>query len=136
MILGGAEKLLGKGDMLFFPTGVLKPLRIQGAFISEEEVEEIVQFLKSRGGVKYSEEVLEKIERAGLKDKELENQADEVDPLLMEAIDMVVGLGQASASFIQRRFKVGYARARKNNRSNGSKRNNISVMKEVNLDKY
>ena len=108
----GAEKLLGKGDMLFFPTGVLKPIRIQGAFVSDSEVEKIVSFLKENGGPTYSEDVLEKIERANTTDKELDEQDDdETDPFLMEAIDTVVDLGQASASFIQRRFKVGYARA-------------------------
>ena len=108
----GAEKLLGKGDMLFFPTGVLKPIRIQGAFVSDSEVEKIVSFLKENGGPTYSEDVLEKIERANSTDKELDEQdEDETDPFLMEAIDTVVDLGQASASFIQRRFKVGYARA-------------------------
>ena len=108
----GAEKLLGKGDMLFFPTGVLKPIRIQGAFVSDGEVEKIVSFLKANGGPTYSEDVLEKIERANSTDKELDEQDDdETDPFLMEAIDTVVDLGQASASFIQRRFKVGYARA-------------------------
>ena len=108
----GAEKLLGKGDMLFFPTGVLKPMRIQGAFISDSEVEKIVTFLKQNGGPTYSEDVLEKIERANTTDKELdEKDDDETDPFLMDAIDAVVELGQASASFIQRRFKVGYARA-------------------------
>ena len=108
----GAEKLLGKGDMLFFPTGVLKPIRIQGAFVSDGEVEKIVSFLKENGGPTYSEDVLEKIERANTTDKELDEQNDdETDPFLMEAIDTVVDLGQASASFIQRRFKVGYARA-------------------------
>ena len=108
----GAEKLLGKGDMLFFPTGVLKPIRIQGAFVSDSEVEKIVSFLKENGGPTYSEDVLEKIERANSTDKELDEQDDdETDPFLMEAIDTVVDLGQASASFIQRRFKVRYARA-------------------------
>ena len=108
----GAEKLLGKGDMLFFPTGVLKPIRIQGAFVSDSEVEKIVSFLKENGGPTYSEDVLEKIERANSTDKELDEQDDdETDPFLMEAIDTVIDLGQASASFIQRRFKVGYARA-------------------------
>jgi S-DNA-T family DNA segregation ATPase FtsK/SpoIIIE len=108
----GAEKLLGKGDMLFFPTGVLKPIRIQGAFVSDGEVEKIVSFLEENGGPTYSEDVLEKIERANTTDRELDEQDDdETDPFLMEAIDTVVDLGQASASFIQRRFKVGYARA-------------------------
>ena len=87
----GAEKLLGKGDMLFFPTGVLKPIRIQGAFVSDGEVEKIVSFLKENGGPTYSEDVLEKIERANTTDKELDEQDDdETDPFLMEAIDTVV----------------------------------------------
>ncbi|MBQ6992442.1 MAG: DNA translocase FtsK [Clostridia bacterium] len=107
----GAEKLLGKGDMLFFPTGVLKPQRIQGAFISDSEVEKIVTFLKENGGPTYSEDILEKIERVNSTDKEIDEDDDETDPFLMEAIEAVVDLGQASASFIQRRFKVGYARA-------------------------
>ena len=108
----GAEKLLGKGDMLFFPSGVLKPQRIQGAFISDTEVEKIVSFLKENGGATYNEDILEKIEKANSTDKELDEEAeDEIDPLLMEAIDIVVDMGQASTSFIQRRFKVGYARA-------------------------
>jgi len=98
--------------MLFFPTGVLKPIRIQGAFVSDSEVEQIVSFLKEKGGATYSEDVLEKIERANTTDRELDEQDDdETDPFLMEAIETVVDLGQASASFIQRRFKVGYARA-------------------------
>ena len=113
--MAGAEKLLGKGDMLFYPTGVPKPIRVQGAFISDKEVEKIVDFLKSNGGeVVYNEDILESIEKANSTDKEMkeaEEQDDETDPLLMEAIDTVVETGQASTSFIQRRFKVGYARA-------------------------
>ena len=108
----GAEKLLGKGDMLFFPTGVLKPIRIQGAFISDSEIEKIINFLKENGGPSYSEDIIEKIEKQNSTDKELDEQSDDdTDPFLMDAIDAVVDLGQASASFIQRRFKVGYARA-------------------------
>ena len=110
----GAEKLLGKGDMLFYPSGASKPTRVQGAFVSDKEVEKIVDFLKANGGeAKYSEDILESIEKANTTDKELKEQEDddETDPLLMEAIDTVVETGQASTSFIQRRFKVGYARA-------------------------
>ncbi len=108
----GAEKLLGKGDMLFAPVGVSKPTRIQGAFISDKEVEKIVDFLKSNGEVKYNEDILESIENANKTDKEIEEDPeDDTDPFLMEAIDTVVETGQASTSFIQRRFKVGYARA-------------------------
>ena len=110
----GAEKLLGKGDMLFYPAGSPKPSRIQGAFVSDEEVEKIVSFVKSNGEAKYSEDILESIEKSNKTDKELAEEAeldDDTDPFLMEAIDVVVETGQASTSFIQRRFKVGYARA-------------------------
>ena len=110
----GAEKLLGKGDMLFYPSGAPKPTRIQGAFVSDGEVEKIVDFLKANGEVTYNEDIIESIENANKTDKELEtqeNEEDDTDPLLMEAIDVVVETKQASTSFIQRRFKVGYARA-------------------------
>lgn len=109
----GAEKLLGKGDMLFYPSGAPKPTRIQGAFVSDKEVEKLVEFLKSQGEVTYSDEILEQIENSDKTDKELEEESDDQtsDPLLMEAIETVVETQQASTSFIQRRFKVGYARA-------------------------
>ena len=108
----GAEKLLGKGDMLFSPVGTQKPIRIQGAFISDGEVEKIVDFLKTNADVKYNEDIIEKIEKANSTDKELdENADDDVDEFLQDAIDTVVETRQASTSFIQRRFKVGYARA-------------------------
>ena len=109
----GAEKLLGKGDMLFYPAGAPKPTRVQGGFVSDEEVEKIVDFVKSNGTAHYSEDILETIENSNKTDKELaENgEDDETDPLLMEAIDLVVETGQASTSFIQRKLKVGYARA-------------------------
>ncbi len=110
----GAEKLLGKGDMLFFPSGAPKPVRVQGAFVSDDEVEKIVDFVKQNGTATYSEDILERIENNNKTEKELmQEQAedDETDPFLMEAIDAVVEQGQASTSFIQRRFKVGYARA-------------------------
>ena len=110
----GAEKLLGKGDMLFFPAGAPKPSRVQGAFVSDDEVEKIVDFIKSNGTATYSEDILESIENSNKTDKELaQEQAedDETDPFLMDAIQTVVETGQASTSFIQRRFKVGYARA-------------------------
>ena len=110
--VAGAEKLLGNGDMLFSKSRAAKSVRIQGAFISEGEVEKIVTFLKENDGPTYREDVVEKIEKVYSTDKELEKQNDdETDPFLMDAIDAVIDLGQASASFIQRRFKVGYARA-------------------------
>ena len=112
----GAEKLLGKGDMLFFPAGASKPTRVQGAFVSDEEVEQIVDFIKSNSTAVYSEDILDTIENGSKEEqrKNLESEQaadDDKDPFLQEAIDTVVETGQASTSFIQRRFKVGYARA-------------------------
>jgi len=109
----GAEKLLGKGDMLFYPSGAPKPTRLQGAFVSDKEVEKIVDFLKSNGEVQYSEDIIEKIEKSNSTDKDLEREEceDDTDPFLNDAIETVIETGQASTSFIQRRFKVGYARA-------------------------
>ena len=112
----GAEKLLGKGDMLYFPAGAAKPTRVQGAFVSDEEVEQIVEFIKSNGTAVYSDDILDTIEH-GSKEEQAKALAaeqsaeDDTDPFLNEAIDTVVETGQASTSFIQRRFKVGYARA-------------------------
>jgi len=100
--------------MLFFPSGAPKPLRVQGAFVSDEEVEKIVDFVKQNGTATYSEDILESIEKNNKTDKEIAQEADEddeTDPFLMDAIKTVVETGQASTSFIQRRFKVGYARA-------------------------
>ena len=112
----GAEKLLGKGDMLYYPTGAAKPTRIQGAFVSDEEVEKIVSFVKTNGEATYNEDILDSIENSGKTDKEIQDTNskdpdDNTDEHLMEAIDLVVETGQASTSFIQRKFNVGYARA-------------------------
>ena len=110
----GAEKLLGKGDMLFYPTGAPKPVRIQGAFISDKEVEKVVNFVKANGKSEYRDDITEYIEKANTTDKEQAEGVgndDEADELLNEAIETVIETGQASTSFIQRRFKVGYARA-------------------------
>ena len=113
--MAGAEKLLGKGDMLFYPTGVPKPVRVQGCFVSDKEVEKIVSFLKKDGEATYNEEIIEKIEKANVSDKEKvmleEEGGDDADPFLNDAIEVVIEMGQASASAIQRKFKVGYARA-------------------------
>ena len=114
--MAGAEKLLGKGDMLYFPAGSAKPTRVQGAFVSDEEVENIVEFIKSNGTAVYSEDILDTIERGGKEEKSKssaqdQENVDDTDPFLNDAIDVVVETGQASTSFIQRRFKVGYARA-------------------------
>ena len=110
--VGGAEKLLGKGDMLFAMSGAQKKQRVQCAFISDGEVESIVEFLKKNGGATYSEDIIQKIEKANSTDKELDEDADDdTDPFLMDAIEATIERGQASATYIQSRFKVGYARA-------------------------
>ena len=99
--------------MLYFPSGAPKPSRVQGAFVSDDEVEKIVSFIKSNGTATYSEDILESIENNNKTDKEISESTedDETDPFLMDAIQTVVETGQASTSFIQRKFKVGYARA-------------------------
>jgi len=109
----GAEKLLGKGDMLFYPASASKPTRIQGAFVSDDEVEKIVDFIKSNGVAHYDEDILEEIDKSNKSEGQIEEEKeeDDMDPFLMDAIDLCVEIGQASTSFIQRRFKVGYARA-------------------------
>jgi len=107
----GAEKLVGKGDMLFNPLGSGKPKRVQGAFISDSEVNDVIGFVKSQvEEAEYSEDVIERIERANIPDAEKGNN-DMDDDLLPEAIDLVVGAGQASVSMLQRRFRIGYNRA-------------------------
>lgn len=108
----GAEKLLGKGDMLYYPVGESKPQRVQGCFISEEEVESVIEFIKNDGTeVTYEEEILEHINKeAEGNTTSLENDS-EVDELLSEAIKLVVEFDQASTSFIQRRFRIGFNRA-------------------------
>ncbi len=108
----GAESLLGNGDMLYYSIGMVNPIRIQGSYISEEQIRETVKCLKSENAT-YDVNVLNEIENNNKTENEIEVEMDEddPDPFLMEAIDAVVETGQASTSFIQRRFKVGYARA-------------------------
>ncbi len=106
--MGGAEKLLGKGDMLYFPVGMQKPIRVKGAFISDEEVEEVVNYVKSQVSADYDEEIIDKITATNDDSNGMEMDADEFLP---KAIELVVECGQASVSLIQRRLKVGYARA-------------------------
>jgi len=98
----------------FIHLGAPKPVRVQGAFVSDKEVEKIVGFVKSSSGeTNYRDDIIDKIESGVSNDKEIteQDEDDDTDPLLMDAIDTVVETGQASTSFIQRRFKVGYARA-------------------------
>ena len=105
--MAGAEKLLGKGDMLFFPSNLSKPIRVQGAFISDEEVEKIVDHLKSQNITEYNDDIMESIEQ----DVVVGNIKEDTDELLIDAINLVVEEGQASISLLQRRLKIGYARA-------------------------
>lgn len=108
---GGAEKLLGNGDMLFVPPGTNKPIRVQGAWVSDDEVHNIVSYIKARTEVTYDEDVVEKIENSVRSDAEREDVEQEYDPKLAEAVEIVVEAGQASVSMLQRRMRVGYARA-------------------------
>jgi S-DNA-T family DNA segregation ATPase FtsK/SpoIIIE len=108
--MAGAEKLLGKGDMLFYPTGVPKPVRVQGSFVSDGEIESVIDFIKEHNEVKYNENVIETLEKAAAP-QVTTGDDDDCDEFLMEAIELAVNMGQVSASMIQRKFKVGYARA-------------------------
>lgn len=109
--MSGAEKLVGKGDMLFNPLGSGKPIRVQGAFISDDEVNSIIDFVKAQNEeTRYSENVLDSIERANVPDAEKGNR-DLEDELLPDAIELVVQAQQASVSMLQRRFRIGYNRA-------------------------
>ncbi len=111
----GAEKLLGRGDMLFSPVGSSKPNRIQGCFVSDEEVEAVVDYIKGDRTADYDDNVMVEIERQAAVEKKqrtglIEDGPDE-DPVLKEAIQIVVENGMASTSFLQRKLKLGYARA-------------------------
>lgn len=108
--MAGAEKLLGRGDMLFNPIGEPKPVRVQGGFISDHEVEVIVSHLKASYTVQYDEDILEKINSQGEAQKAEENGGDE-DELFQQAVDIVMEQGQASVSLLQRKLKIGYSRA-------------------------
>ena len=114
----GAEKLVGRGDMLYAPLGAGKPTRVQGCFISPEEIEQVVAFVKQSGEAHYSDEVMAKIEesvqekeKGGAKGAAAEPSDDEGDELLPAAVDVVLETGQASVSMLQRRLKLGYSRA-------------------------
>ena len=111
----GAEKLLGRGDMLFSPVGSNKPNRIQGCFVSDEEVEAVVDYIKGDHSADYDDDVMVEIERQAAVEKKqktgLKEDGPEEDPMLSDAIRVVVENGQASTSLLQRRLKLGYARA-------------------------
>ncbi|MCQ2432526.1 MAG: DUF87 domain-containing protein [Clostridia bacterium] len=120
----GAEKLIGRGDMLYAPVGASKPQRVQGAFVSEDEIEQIIMFLKKTAGhAEYADDVMESIEREaalcgqkkgakGPDDGDMEDDGPD-DPMLKSAIELAVESGKISTSLIQRRLSLGYGRAAK-----------------------
>lgn len=112
----GAEKLLGRGDMLYLPSDRNKPMRIQGAWVSEAETQAIVDYITSTQTAEYDEEILEHMEKAAMSDadkndKNKEEEENTVDELFQDAVKAVVDAGQASISMLQRKLRVGYARA-------------------------
>lgn len=115
---GGAEKLLGRGDMLYSPIGATKPVRVQGCFISDEEVEELCEFIKSQGDSQYSDDIQKEIEAKAVQDKKSspfmeDEEGEQLDALFERAVDVVLESGTASTSFLQRKLSVGYARGAK-----------------------
>lgn len=102
--MGGAEKLLGKGDMLYLPVGAAKPTRVQGTYLSDEEVERVVQFVKDQQKPEYKEEMIPTT-------KDVQQPDDFYDELLDQAVELVVDSRTASVSMLQRRFRIGYSRA-------------------------
>ena len=113
--VGGAEKLLGRGDMLFSPVGATKANRVQGCFVSDEEVENVVDYVKADHTTSYDEDVMHEIERQAAVEKKqktgLSEDGPSDDPMLQSAIEVVVDAGQASTSLLQRKLRLGYARA-------------------------
>ncbi len=109
---GGAEKLLGNGDMLFHPAGLPNAMRIQGAYISDEEIENVVKFLiENSGESTYEEDLAEHIEKCAAGEDSMPDTEDDGDELLPQAIRIAIEAGQISTSMVQRRLGVGYARA-------------------------
>lgn len=114
---GGAEKLLGYGDMLFAPVGAQKPIRVQGCYLSDGEINSVVDFVKSTKTMEYDEKVIEEIERNAAAESAKSGESGggddsgSSDPMMEEAIKCVVEAGQASTSLLQRRLRLGYARA-------------------------
>ncbi len=105
--MGGAEKLLGRGDMLFYPSGMSKPVRIQGSLITDTEVEKVIEFIKGQvQSNNYSDEIIDTIESG-----KINMTSSDTDKLLADAIELVVSAEQASVSMLQRRFRIGYNRA-------------------------
>ena len=110
----GAEKLMGAGDMLYAPIGAGKPIRIQGAYVTDEEREDVINYVKASGGdAEYNEEIMEQIERAAepKTTSDPSNDAEDYDEMLPQAVDVIFDTKQASVSMLQRKLKLGYARA-------------------------
>ncbi len=112
----GAEKLLGRGDMLFSPIGTTKPIRVQGCFVDDNEIESIVEFIKTNRTeeITYDKDVIDQIERSAAAEnssKSADTEDSALDPVMEQAIQCVVEAGQASTSLLQRRLRLGYARA-------------------------
>lgn len=112
---GGAEKLIGKGDMLYSPVGAPKPIRVQGCFASDQEIEGVTRYIKNHHRSQYNEEVEARIKKITVEGMEADNNGGnsdlDLDEKIEEAIKIVIDAGQASTSLVQRRLKVGYARA-------------------------
>ncbi|MDY5502042.1 MAG: DNA translocase FtsK, partial [Gemmiger sp.] len=114
----GAEKLLGYGDMLFLPVGASKPVRVQGTFVTDEEIGAVLSFIKSTSSTQYDEEMIAEMERRAVAEKGSKKGGDDdgeaggaLDPMFEQAVECVIDAGQASTSLLQRRCKLGYARA-------------------------
>jgi S-DNA-T family DNA segregation ATPase FtsK/SpoIIIE len=121
--IAGAEKLIGRGDMLYAPVGFAKPVRVQGSFVSEDEIEKIIDFIKTNSGVSsYDSSVIESIEREAAKcgegknkgyDEDSDGGDSDGDPLFRAAVELAIESGKISTSLLQRRLSVGYGRAAK-----------------------
>jgi len=111
--MSGAEKLLGRGDMLFSPAGCSKPIRVQGCYVTDKEIEKVIDFIKISGQSEYDDSIVSEIEKNSIKDASASSEKSEndMDPIMKEAIRCVIEAGQASTSLLQRRLRVGYARA-------------------------
>lgn len=110
---GGAEKLLGMGDMLFMPVGASKPVRIQGTYVKDEEISAVLDFIKKDNTSQYDENMIAQMDKIAEAEKPAggSDDGEECDPMLEQAIDVVIDMGQASTSLLQRKCKLGYARA-------------------------
>ena len=112
--MSGAEKLLGRGDMLFSPAGASKPIRIQGCYVTDKEIEKVINFVKTSQNSDYDNNIVSEIEKNAVRDNTKssgDRSENDMDPVMKEAIKCIIEAGQASTSLLQRRLRVGYARA-------------------------